>query len=214
MDPDTAPRGARSALLEAARAELAENGRSAISLRAVARRAGVSHAAPKYHFGDRAGLLTAIATEGFSMLTATLRSVSLPPEADVTHSLGALGRAYIDFSLAHPALFDLMFRPGELHPENPELLIAQREAIGVLNSVFTGIGPSPETSPLTLMSWALAHGLAVLTRDGALQAASEVPAPAVAVDLARNLTESFAVIVSQSTASQSGAAAATRRSSL
>jgi hypothetical protein len=125
------------------------------------------------------------------MLTVTLRSVSPPGEANVTQSLGALGRAYIDFSLAYPALFDLMFRPGELHPEDPELLIAQREAIGVLNSAFTDSDSSPETSHLTLMSWALAHGLAVLTRDGALQAASEVrPRPAPPISLAISLSRS------------------------
>jgi hypothetical protein len=84
-----------------------------------------------------------------------------------------------------------MFRPGELHPEDPELLIAQREAIGVLNSAFTDSDSSPETSHLTLMSWALAHGLAVLTRDGALQAASEVrPRPAPPISLAISLSRS------------------------
>jgi AcrR family transcriptional regulator len=180
--------GARSALLEAARAELVEHGRSAISLRAVARRAGVSHAAPKYHFGDRAGLLTAIATEGFSMLTMALRSVHPPTEADVGQPLGALGRAYIDFSLAHPALFDLMFRPGELHPTDPELLRAQREAIGVLSSVTDG-------AEISLMSWALAHGLAVLARDGALQAGIEAPSPSATIDLAHQITGSFAALV-------------------
>jgi AcrR family transcriptional regulator len=200
-------RGARLALLDAARAELVEHGSSGISLRAVARRAGVSHAAPKYHFGDRAGLLTAIAAEGFSMLATTLRSVRASSGPEVTQPLGALGRAYIDFSLAHPALFDLMFRPGELHPADPELLRAEAEAIGVLNSALVEMDPpgghgSPAASSLSLLSWALAHGLSVLVRDGALQAATETPTLDEAADLARDLTEVFAALISRAAPSR------------
>ena len=198
------PGGARTTLLEAARVELVEHGRSAISLRAVARRAGVSHAAPKYHFGDRAGLLTAIAAEGFSMLTAALRAARQPGQEDATQSLGALGRAYIDFSLAHPALFDLMFRPGELHPTDPEFRRASMQAIGVLRAAVNETDTndehgSPATSPLSLMSWALAHGLAVLTQYGALQAATETPTPDAAANLAHDLTELFATLVAPNT---------------
>lgn len=189
------PHGARSALLDAARSELIEHGRSAISLRAVARRAGVSHAAPKYHFGDRAGLLTAIAAEGFLLLTSALLVARQQAGTGVagTEVVGSLGRAYLDFSSAHPALFDLMFRPTELHPDDPELLHAQRAAIGVLNGAVSGGG----TSPVSLMSWALAHGLAVLARDGALQAATEAPTHAETMAMARDLTEGFAALVEQ-----------------
>jgi AcrR family transcriptional regulator len=173
----------------------------------VARRAGVSHAAPKYHFGDRAGLLTAIAAEGFSMLATTLRSVDASLRPGATQPLGALGRAYIDFSLAHPALFDLMFRPGELHPADPELRRAEAEAIGVLNSALVEMDPtggheSPATSSWSLLSWALAHGLSVLVRDGALQAATETPTLDEAADLARDLTEVFAALISRATPSR------------
>src|ERR1700758_4951023 len=86
------PPGARAALLAAARAELAEHGHAGISLRAIARRAGVSHAAPKYYFSDRAALLTAVAAQGFAELADSLRQV--PP------ALSALGHAYIAFALA------------------------------------------------------------------------------------------------------------------
>src|ERR1700722_1777730 len=114
--PEPAP-DVRGALLAAARAELAEHGHAGISLRAVARRAGVSHAAPKYYFSDRAALLTAVAAQGFAELASALRQV---PSA-----LAALGHAYITFALASPALFDLMFRPTELHPADPDLRHAQ-----------------------------------------------------------------------------------------
>ncbi len=165
----------RAALLDAARAELAEHGRAGISLRAVARRAGVSHAAPKHHFGDRAGLLTAIAAEGFDGLTAALASAEIG-DGGPEERLNALGRAYVDFGLRHPALFDLMFRPAELHRDDPELVRAQSGALTALSSVAAEIAPIETAASgiplLALTSWALAHGLVVLARDGALQAAA------------------------------------------
>ena len=160
----------RAALLAAARAELAGHGHAGISLRAVARRAGVSHAAPKYYFRDRGALLTAVAAQGFAELAGALRQG--PP------TLAALGHAYITFALANPALFDLMFRPSELHPADPDLRQAETDAIGVLDAAVTageasGKDARAASGELTMISWALAHGLAVLVRDGALRSASE-----------------------------------------
>jgi len=160
---------ARGRLLDAARAELLEHGLGGVSLRGIARRAEVSHAAPKYFFGDRAGLLTAIATAGFQELTEQLRSVA----GDGDRDLGDLGRAYVHFGLDHPALFELMFRPEQLHPEDPELRRAQAESIAVLASATTMIdveGDQPDGIPplMALVSWAFAHGLVALVRDGAL----------------------------------------------
>jgi AcrR family transcriptional regulator len=168
-DPGESPPDVRAALLAAARTELAEHGHAGISLRAVARRAGVSHAAPKYYFSDRAALLTAVAAQGFAELAGSLRQV--PPK------LAALGHAYITFALANPALFDLMFRPSELHPADPDLRQAEQDAIGVLDAAVAAAqapreGSSTAPGELTMISWALAHGLAVLTRDGALRSAS------------------------------------------
>ncbi len=189
------PSGGRGALLTAARAELVEHGRAGISLRAVARRAGVSHAAPKHHFGDRAGLLTAVATDGFDALTAALHAV-LPTDGPPTPTtLADLGRAYIDFGLTHPALFDLMFRPSELHVDDPDLRRAERAAIGVLSTTVDQLVPAgrvPGTAPdapstLALSSWALVHGLVVLTRDGALPGIAGVDDPAAAAAVAHAL---------------------------
>lgn len=193
MRSDVAPSpGAREGLLAAARAELVERGHAVISLRAVARRAGVSHAAPKYHFRDRAGLLTAIAAEGFAALTAALGEVA---ESDAERRLAALGRAYIDFGLSNRALFDLMFRPSELHPDDPALQQARREAVHTLSTAVArlpAVGQTASGTPLlTLISWALVHGLVVLTRDGALQTAAETADAAAAADLARDLTDVF-----------------------
>jgi AcrR family transcriptional regulator len=181
----------REALLAAARAELVEHGRAAISLRAVARRAGFSHASPKYHFGDRSGLLTAIATEGFQGLARQLSDVR---ESDAQQQLAALGRAYIDFGLSHPALFELMFAPSELHATDPELIAAQQQAIGTLSTAVSrlaGIDTTPSDTPkLALISWALVHGLVVLARDGALQSAA-TPQAINAAELAHTLADLF-----------------------
>ena len=177
--PSASPRPqVREALLAAARDELTEHGQAGISLRAVARRAGVSHAAPKHHFGDRGGLLTAVAAEGFDALYVALTAAA--DELDSTDApaarLAALGRAYVDFGLRHPALFDLMFRPAELHPDDPALVAARRGALGVLSAAVTQVASSelePSGTPdLALLSWALAHGLVVLARDGALHRAA------------------------------------------
>ncbi len=190
MAPAARPQ-VREALLAAARAELVEHGRAAISLRAVARRAGLSHASPKYHFGDRSGLLTAIATEGFHALADRLSGVH---ESDAQRQLAALGRAYIDFGLSHRALFELMFTPSELHAADAELIAAQKQAIGALTTAvsrLTGIDAiSSNTPQLALISWALVHGLVVLVRDGALQAAA-TPQTANAAELAHTLTDLF-----------------------
>jgi AcrR family transcriptional regulator len=195
MAPATRPL-VREALLAAARAELVEHGRAAISLRAVARRAGLSHASPKYHFGDRSGLLTAIATEGFHALASHLSHVR---ESDAQQQLAALGRAYIDFGLSQPALFELMFAPGELHADDPELIAAQQQAIGSLTvavSRLAGIDTTPPDTPkLALISWALVHGLVVLARDGALQGAPLTHATD-ATELAHSLADLFTQYIS------------------
>jgi AcrR family transcriptional regulator len=193
MAPAARPQ-VREALLAAARAELVEHGRAGISLRAVARRAGLSHASPKYHFGDRSGLLTAVATEGFHALASQLSEVH---EADARQQLAVLGRAYIDFGLSHPALFELMFAPNELHADDPELIAAQQQAIGALTTAVSHLAEIdaavPGTPKLALISWALVHGLVVLARDGALQGP---PMPGAtdttdATELAHSLADMF-----------------------
>jgi len=181
---------ARRALLAAAVDELAEHGHAGISLRAVARRAGLSHAAPKHHFDDRAGLLTAVATQGFLDLATGLRAVD---GGGPEEHLAALGQAYIDFGLTHPALFDLMFRSVELNPDDAALQEAQRAAIGVLAAAAGGMGGAERVPPatLTVMAWALVHGLVVLARDGALRGQVPREDPAATAALAHTIAATF-----------------------
>ncbi|MEU0497678.1 TetR/AcrR family transcriptional regulator [Mycobacterium sp. NPDC006124] len=169
MSPAVATFDVRQALLDAARSELAEHGRPGVSLRAVARRAGVSHAAPKHHFGDRAGLLTAVAAQGFHDLTDALSTVA---GGATETTLTSMGQVYFDYAQAHPALFEMMFAPAELNDDDSDFVTARRRAIDVLaalgSTTTPHVGEDVEASPLTLISWALVHGLCVLSRDGAL----------------------------------------------
>lgn len=203
----TAGPSVRTALLAAAHAELAEHGAGGVSLRAVARRAGVSHAAPKHHFDDRAGLLTAVAVEGFQDLTDALHRADTDGDGvapvDLTARIGALGRAYLDFGLAHPDLFELMFSSGQLHRDDPVLSVAQRESFGVLagalehvadDAAFQGDAAFFRTDA-PLMGWVFVHGLVVLVRDGALRSVSAAESTSEAAAVAHRLTDTFTALM-------------------
>src|SRR5215218_3535844 len=117
----------RRALLQAALEAIAEVGPAAVSLRDLARRAGVSHAAPAHHFGDKAGLLTAVATDGFRRLAATLGEAY-----EATGSFLEVGVAYVRFAVTHRAHFEVMFRPELNHTDDPELVRARDAARALL----------------------------------------------------------------------------------
>lgn len=156
----------RATLLHAARAELTEGGSAAVSLRAVARRAGVSHAAPGYAFGDRAGLLTAVAAQGFRELAAALDE---PPVAAGRAGLAELGRRYVGFAQAEPALYEVMFRPGNLVEGDAELESARSASLRALTRLTRSDGADQPPGEVTLISWAFAHGAASLATQGALE---------------------------------------------
>jgi AcrR family transcriptional regulator len=181
---------ARDALLRAAREELAERGHAAVSLRAVARRAGVSHAAPAHFFGDRAGMLTAVAVDGFDLLDARLQAAARDAETAGESPLAALGLAYVDFGLAEPALSDLMFRRAELAADDPRLLAARRRTLGRLREAVGEIAGAG-SADWSLIAWALAHGLVSLAREGVL-APMAGRGDDEAADLARDLVVQFA----------------------
>jgi len=174
---DTAPyhHGAlRQALIEATEALLAQKGAEGFSLREVARRAGVSPAAPAHHFGDAAGLLTAVATLGFEGLTQALRAGDARGRGDPRAALREQGVEYVRFALRHPGRFRLMFRPGKLH-DDAELERHARAAFLVLahgvGRAF-GVGetwPLP-AAPLHAVTalWSLVHGYAHLAIAGKL----------------------------------------------
>lgn len=164
------------ALLEAGRALVEEGGLDAVSLRAVARRAGVSHAAPYHHFRGKSDLLAAIAGNGFQRLVETIESEA-PREqpADRWGPLRAVGRGYVRFASEHPSVFRLMFRPELTRPsEHPQLMQAEALAFGALQRALQlGLGSSGEPTVdlrwLAAFAWSTVHGLALLHIDHVLQ---------------------------------------------
>jgi AcrR family transcriptional regulator len=164
----------RRTLLAAARDLIAERGVGAVSLRELARRAGVSHAAPAHHFTDKAGLFTALAVEGYGLLGDTLAAASAdagaPPAPDPGGGLALLrelGVRYVRFALAHPAHFDVMFRP-ELCRETAELAAARDRTERLLRAAVPGGPTGPRAEVYSLAAWSAAHGFATLWRDGSL----------------------------------------------
>ncbi|MCX5391165.1 TetR/AcrR family transcriptional regulator [Streptomyces sp. NBC_00094] len=143
----------RQSVLAAALDVIAAEGPGALSLRDLARRAGVSHAAPAHHFKDRAGLLTAIATEGYDLLAAALAAA---PE------LRERGVRYVRFATDHPAHFQVMFQPELLRTDDPELLAAKERASAELRAGVAGLRTAPDARAAGIAAWSLAHGFATL----------------------------------------------------
>ena len=158
----------RRVLLQTAIEAIQESGPATVSLRDLARRAGVSHAAPAYHFGDKAGLLTAIAADGFRLLAATLRQAY---EASGGSFL-EVGVAYVRFATSHRAHFEVMFRPELYHPDDPQLIRARQSSRALLYGPLSGgrADPDPEQLRAGVAAWSLVHGLATLWLDHNLPA--------------------------------------------
>lgn len=161
----------RSALLEAAEAILDRDGIGALTLRAAAREAGVSHAAPTHHFGDLSGLLTELAASGFVRFRACLRAQSAAAPPDPAARLIALGRGYVGFARAYPGLFQLMFRSERLNWSSPALITAGEAAFALLTQDEPDAGLQSaahgfERLAVAMARWSLVHGLSTLLIDG------------------------------------------------
>lgn len=153
----------RAALVRGA-VDLLEAG-EAFSLRAVARRAGVSQTAPYRHFADREALESALAVEGFHELRRDLSADSTP--AGSADALAAFGVAYVDFALRRPALFRLMFgQPCD--DRSDERVLAARELRELLAGSVRSVYPGADVESLATALWATVHGLAFLHLDGKL----------------------------------------------
>ena len=199
MADDDEPAEGRHRLLAAAGAELAEAqaGPSQVSLRAIARRAGLSHNAATHHFGDRAGLLTALAVEGFRQLTAALQAAWTEADARGQDVLLALGTAYLDFGLAQPNLVELMFRPDLVRSADPALQTAQTGAFGVLEDAaaqMPGRPPGLSATDFALVAWSFVHGVLGLARHGALDREAG-PEPERGTPVAYQVLRSFGALL-------------------
>lgn len=170
----------RRSLLRAALAEIDENGIGRVSLRAIARRCGVSHQATAHHFEDRAGLFTVLAAEGFEALLARSERAIAAAERHGDDPLVAAAMAYIEFAGEQPTTFDVMFRPELVHHDD-ERLDAARLALWehgqrVVESVQAqGWAPEVPAEVLNMACWSTVHGYATLQRDTAAISAAGVP---------------------------------------
>ncbi len=163
----------RAALIVAADQILAADGLEGFSLRAAARRAGVSVAAPAHHFGSAAGLLSEVAALGFIELADRLRLPAgrlLPAKR-----LRQQGVAYVRFALAYPGRFQLMFRRDLLDDQHPGLREAGDNAVGQLEQTVRAQLQLTDKQPLNaaarsaiLAAWSTVHGFAHLLLDGKL----------------------------------------------
>lgn len=161
----------RAALLGAAEAILDHDGIGALTLRAAAREAGVSHAAPTHHFGDITGLLTELAASGFVRFRAMLQAEVAAAPRDPESRLIALGRGYIAFARAYPGLFQLMFRSERLDWSSPALATAGEAAFALLTQDEPDADLQSESSGfqslvVAMTRWSLVHGLSTLIVDG------------------------------------------------
>lgn len=153
----------KSVILAQAAVLVAERGADGISLRELARAAGVSHAAPAHHFTDRRGLFTALATEGFTLLAAALN--------DAKPEFAHAARAYVQFALDRPGYYAVMFDKMLYDATDPALRAAEAEAAAELTrGVATLTDPNAQRDPegAALAAWSLVHGFALLTLNGAV----------------------------------------------
>lgn len=155
----------RADLLRRAVEVIDRDGPADLSLRALARDAGVSHAAPRHHFATRAGLLTALAAEGFRLLAQRLR------DAGAGGEFVEVGVAYVRFATDLPAHFDVMFRPDLLDADDEDLTAAQQEAFDVLRGGVEAMSGGADAAAAVIAGWSLAHGLATLAAAGSLDGA-------------------------------------------
>ena len=163
------------ALLEAAERVLERDGLSGLTLRAVAREAGVSHAAPTHHFGDLTGLVSELAAIGFRQFNRAMEVAIAAGNSPVERAL-AKAKAYVAYARAHPGMYGLMFRTEWLDMTRPSLHEAAGAAFaGLAGSVGASRHEQISEQALSLeqaaaiaRAWSLVHGFTTLLLDGRL----------------------------------------------
>lgn len=174
----------RRAVIDEALRIIAASGPEQLTLRGIAAAIGVSHTAPRHHFGSRDGLLTAIATEGFDGLADALISTR-----ESGGSFLDVGVTYVEFGTSHPAHFAVMFAP-DLLLDDPDLTRASGRAFGELRGGVDALaagGRFDDAHAAVVAGWSLVHGLTTLALTGNLERANltgDHPSPDL-TDLAR-----------------------------
>jgi AcrR family transcriptional regulator len=189
----------RASCVRAAMALLEEGGETALSLRAVARRVGVSPAAPYRHYPDREALVSAVAAVGYRELAEKLAAAH--PSPSTPEQMAGVAIAYVQFALERPALFRIMF--GEACDRDNDERVAATAAVSLyLREIVARCFPDADAEPMATAIWALVHGLAFLHLDGKLDAQT----PAAVADRV-----TAAILALLSTAGAAGAPAASTR---
>ena len=153
----------RAVILNEAARLVAERGADQVSLRELARDAGVSHAAPAHHFTDRRGLFTALATQGFQLLAEAL--------VDARPQFADAALAYVRFAIDHPGHYQVMFHKSLLDTSDAELAAAEAGAAAELaRGVATLRDPNATADPAgaQLAAWSLVHGFSMLWLNDAV----------------------------------------------
>ena len=164
----------RERIVTASTELIEEQGLSALSMREVARRAGVSPQAPYYYFADREAILAAIAEQGFRILGEVVERSVPQAVGDEQRAIVIAGKAYLAFALEHRAHFRVMFRPELVSAErNPNVLGEGLRACDqfyriVARAVNAGLPAPASVDALFLLCWSVVHGLACLVLDGPL----------------------------------------------
>lgn len=156
----------KAALMQAAATLLNEGGEAAVSLREVARRAGVTPTATYRHFENKEAMLAALAVQGFDAFTNTMQEAAAGSPEPFT----AMGIAYVRFAAAHPSMFRLMFGPAVAdRSRSPELVAAIARSTSVFDQGLRSRSDvTADARVAALRAWSLVHGLATLFLDGML----------------------------------------------
>ncbi|MEU4529911.1 TetR/AcrR family transcriptional regulator [Micromonospora ureilytica] len=166
--------GLRGRLVAAGVDLVLREGQSAVSLREIARRAGVSHGAPRRYFPTHVDLLSAIAREGFADLTARVEQTMRDVDGDPRTRLTALARTYLDFAAAHRGMFELMFRHDLLDSGRLRLRETSLPLFAILADLVAR-ARRPTDAPAAVLAgalWANLHGIAQLWAWGSLPLAT------------------------------------------
>ena len=159
--------------------QMEAGGEGSVSLRALAKAAGVSPNAPYRHFADKNALMAALAAEGFQRFATAIEGAS-PPEKDPISTLRDQGAAYLTFAASHPALYRLMFSPYGYSLHSDPCQMASQRAFGCLISAAAraqSSGWRKDSNPVAVVLgyWSALHGWAGLTGDGLLPPGVPVP---------------------------------------
>jgi AcrR family transcriptional regulator len=178
--------GLRDRLVDAGVDLVTSGGTAAVSLREIARRAGVSHGAPRRYFPTHLELLSAIARRGFADLAAKLGGAD-PGSAEVSRArLAALGRAYLDFAASNRGMYELMFRHDLLESSRLGLREVSLPLFRMITTLVADAQPAAGAAPEVVAGalWANLHGIAQLWGWGSLQLATGLAGPGPLVEAA------------------------------